>query len=212
MTEAEWLTCTDPFRMLEFLRRTQSGRKARLFICGLCRFLWRHLVDKRSRKAVEIAERYADGMASRVELQLASRALPYYRYGRASATVTSVVGDNPWGGASEIVQLIKFAQETYIGRTWSQPLIGEAPKLLRCVFANPFRVVRSNATWLAWNDSTIPRIAQTIYDDLAFDGMPILADALEDAGCDDADILRHCREPGEHVRGCWVIDLLLGKE
>ncbi len=68
-----------------------------------------------------------------------------------------------------------------------------------------------NPDWLAWNDATVRNIAKAIYDEQAFDRMPILADALEDAGCDNADILRHCREPGEHVRGCWVVDLLLGK-
>ena len=56
------------------------------------------------------------------------------------------------------------------------------------------------------------RIAQAIYDKRAFDRMPILADALEDAGCDNADILAHCRGPNEHVRGCWVVDLILGKQ
>ena len=56
------------------------------------------------------------------------------------------------------------------------------------------------------------QIAQAIYDDRAFDRMPILADALEDAGCMDQTILNHCRQSGEHVRGCWVVDLLLGKE
>ncbi len=62
-----------------------------------------------------------------------------------------------------------------------------------------------------WNDATIPKVAQAIYDDRAFDRLPILADALEDAGCDNADLLTHCRSGGEHVRGCWVVDLLLGK-
>ena len=62
-----------------------------------------------------------------------------------------------------------------------------------------------------WNDGTVHRVAQAIYDERAFERMPILADALEDAGCDNADILNHCRNGGEHVRGCWVIDLLLGK-
>jgi hypothetical protein len=84
--------------------------------------------------------------------------------------------------------------------------------LLRDICGNSFRSATRQLTWLAWNDSTVPRIAQTIYDDRAFDRLPILADALEDAGCDNADILNHCREPGEHVRGCWVVDLLLGKE
>jgi len=73
------------------------------------------------------------------------------------------------------------------------------------------RHVRLDLSWLAWNDGAIPKIAQVIYDNRAFDHLPLLADALEDAGCDDADILSHCRTPGEHVRGCWVVDLLLGK-
>ena len=64
---------------------------------------------------------------------------------------------------------------------------------------------------VAWNDGTVRKIAQAIYDERAFDRLPILADALEDAGCDNADILNHCRNGGEHVRGCWVVDLLLGK-
>jgi hypothetical protein len=64
---------------------------------------------------------------------------------------------------------------------------------------------------LTWNDGTVIKIAQAIYNERAFERLPILADALEDAGCDNADILRHCREPGEHMRGCWVVDLLLGK-
>ncbi len=65
--------------------------------------------------------------------------------------------------------------------------------------------------WLAWNDGAIPKMAQAIYDDRAFDRLPILADALEDAGCDNQEILDHCRSNGEHVRGCWVVDLILGK-
>ena len=74
-----------------------------------------------------------------------------------------------------------------------------------------FRPISINATWLAWNDGAIRKMAHVIYDARAFDRLPLLADALEDAGCTDADILSHCRTPAEHVRGCWVVDLLLGK-
>ncbi len=84
--------------------------------------------------------------------------------------------------------------------------------LLRDIAGNLFRpqpVIDSS--WLSWNDRIIPKLAQAIYDDRAFDRLPILADALEEAGCTNADILNHCRQPGEHVRGCWVVDLLLGK-
>jgi hypothetical protein len=73
----------------------------------------------------------------------------------------------------------------------------------------PFRPVALNPAWLT---STVKKPAQSIYDDRAFDRLPILADALEDAGCDNQDVLSHCRSTGEHVRGCWVVDLVLGKE
>jgi hypothetical protein len=88
----------------------------------------------------------------------------------------------------------------------------KACDILRDVFDNPFRITLLDPSWLKWQDGTVRNIAQAIYDARTFDRMPILGDALEDAGCDDPEILRHCRESCEHVRGCWVIDLLLGKE
>jgi hypothetical protein len=84
--------------------------------------------------------------------------------------------------------------------------------LLRDIFGNPFRPVALDPAWLAWNGGTVRKMAEAIYDDRAFDRLPILADALEEAGCTDRDILDHCRWGGDHVRGCWAIDLLLGKE
>jgi hypothetical protein len=81
--------------------------------------------------------------------------------------------------------------------------------IFRDIFGNPFRPVTLNP---AWRTSNVPALAQSIYHQRAFDRLPILADALEDAGCDNADILNHCRQPGEHVRGCWVVDFLIGKE
>jgi hypothetical protein len=83
--------------------------------------------------------------------------------------------------------------------------------VVRCVFGNPFHKESLDPSWLAWNDGTVVKLAQGIYDEQAFDRLPILADALEEAGCANADILGHCRQPGPHVRGCWVVDLVLGK-
>jgi hypothetical protein len=80
---------------------------------------------------------------------------------------------------------------------------------IRDLFGNPFRPVTVDPAWLTRN---VIAIAEGIYEDRAFDGMPILADDLEESGCDDAEILDHCRSPAEHVRGCWVIDAILGKE
>ena len=82
-------------------------------------------------------------------------------------------------------------------------------RLLRDIFGNPFRPVAFDP---AWRTSTVVALARGMYDTRDFAPMPILADALQDAGCDHPDILDHCRDPeGTHVRGCWVVDLVLGK-
>lgn len=81
--------------------------------------------------------------------------------------------------------------------------------LFRDIFGNPFRPVTLDPEWLT---STVTALARHMYDSLDFTAMPILADALEEVGCENADILSHCRGPGPHVRGCWVVDLVLGKE
>ncbi len=85
-------------------------------------------------------------------------------------------------------------------------------ELIRDIFGNPFRPSTIAPERPTWNNGTVPKLAQTIYDDRRYDIMPILGDALEDAGCTDVQILDHCRGPGPHVRGCWVVDLILGKE
>jgi hypothetical protein len=83
--------------------------------------------------------------------------------------------------------------------------------LFREMFGNPFRPAAVDPAWLSWNGGTVPRLAESVYREQAFDHLPILADALEESGCHHADILAHCRGPGPHVRGCFVLDALLGK-
>src|SRR5437868_6381671 len=70
--------------------------------------------------------------------------------------------------------------------------------LLRDIFGNPFRPVTVDPAWLRWHEETVPRLAQAIYDERRFNDLPILADALEEAGCTEADVLAHCRGKGEH--------------
>ena len=84
----------------------------------------------------------------------------------------------------------------------------EQCKLLRCIFGNPFRAVAFSAKWLT---PTVTTLAQQMYESCDFSTMPILADALQDAGCGNEDILTHCLGPGPHVRACWVVDLVLAK-
>jgi hypothetical protein len=84
--------------------------------------------------------------------------------------------------------------------------------LLRCIFGPlAFRPISIDPAWLTWHDGMLVSMAQQMYDSRDFSDLPILADALEEAGCSNQDILGHCRSGGEHVRGCWVVDLLLGK-
>jgi hypothetical protein len=84
--------------------------------------------------------------------------------------------------------------------------------LLRAIVGNPVVRRTVNPAWLDWQDGLIRRLAQAAYDEGAFDHLPILADALEEAGCTDEAILTHLRSPGPHVRGCWVVDLILARE
>jgi hypothetical protein len=88
----------------------------------------------------------------------------------------------------------------------------EQARLVREIVGNPFRQVKADPSWSAWNNGAARSLAQLIHDERAFDRLPILADALEDAGCDNADILDHLRGPGPHVRGCWVLDLLIDRK
>jgi hypothetical protein len=84
---------------------------------------------------------------------------------------------------------------------------------LRDLIGNPFRPVAFAPSWLShpWRTSTVAALADAIYTEQAFDRLPVLADALEEAGCDNADVLSHCRGPGPHVPGCWVVDMVLCK-
>lgn len=98
------------------------------------------------------------------------------------------------------------------GFAWDQNDEKAKCSIIRDIFYNPFRPLPTiTPSLLTWNDATIPKLAQQIYDERRFEDMPILADALIDAGCRDEEILSHCRSEGPHVKGCWVLDLLLGK-
>ncbi len=88
----------------------------------------------------------------------------------------------------------------------------DAVDLLREIFGNPFRPAFIDPRWLTHNENAVARLARSIYDGRHFHDMPLLADALGEAGCDHAAILAHCRTPAKHVRGCWVIDALLGRK
>jgi hypothetical protein len=233
MTGAEWMVCKDPGLMLDSIRFKVSERKVRLFACGCVRRIENLLTDQRALDALEIAERYADGFvveAKRSEARKADQQVAQSRSvtsrptfhkweRRAASAVYYATARNPSEAAWNARQ---FAIEALIwkagGFTGSDArAIDESEKslqaeLIRDIFGIPLAKIAFHRDWLSWNNGTLPKLAQSIYDDRAFDRLPILADALEDAGCDNPDILAHCRGLGPHVRGCWVIDLILGKE
>ena len=210
MTEKEWLDCTDPTPMLDSLRGKVGDRKKRLFACACCRGIWHLLPDRRSRKAVEASERYADGLITPEKLHLV------WGDNRWAANVATRNSDGLEGAKWIVAHLtepdairVLFAMwpAAYLGgREIQQPL---QCALLRDIFGNPFRPVTVGPRWLT---SNVVELAKAIYEERVFDRMPILSDALMDAGCDQEEIIRHCRSSGPHVRGCWVVDLILGKE
>jgi hypothetical protein len=230
MTEAEWLDDTDPERMLAFLRGRASDRKVRLFAVACCRRIWQLMTDERSRGAVEVAERFEDAHATTEELEEASDSacavcdaelklspsgdgrerIPAQSsgYSAALAAYNVSVPIGWWGAAPAFVAPDKSAREATHRSTTE---FAAQCNLLRDIFGNPFRPVDAELFAAAMRSKRVLTDARTIYTDRAFDRLPILADALEDAGCDNADILAHCRGGGEHVRGCWVVDLILGK-
>jgi hypothetical protein len=236
MNEREWLKCTETYKMLEFLSRNGSGRKLRLFACGVCRQrAWHLLVDKRSRKAIEVAERYAEGMANQTLLRAAwlrARAAAQ-AVGRGSGVRGSIKVAQRAAAAAAVVahrshQRTRHAAGWVFSTVWyGEGLNDESRRtaersahlvLLRCVFGNPFRPVTLDRAWLRWNGGTIPKLAQAIYDERSLpEGalnptrLAILADALEEAGCTHTEMLSHCRDSGAHVRGCWVVDAILRK-
>jgi hypothetical protein len=195
--------------MLEFLHGKASERKFRLFAVACCRRIWGAITNPHSREAVEVAERHADLEVGDEGLLVAHAAA----YGRAWRELPAERA--AWDVTSD--DAFEAAHETVGHAAWSTRRKARASELraqvalIHDVFNNPFRQVRIEPSCLTWQGSLVREMAQTIYGERRFEDLPILADALEDAGCDNADILDHCRRPGEHARGCWVVDLLLGK-
>jgi hypothetical protein len=185
--EAEWLACADPTPMLKFLRGNVSDRKLRLFACACCRTIWKSVTDA-IREAVTVWERFADGLATRDELSMATQ------------------------------EVISSAERVRVNSQGGNPPVQAS--LFRCIFGNPFRPSPPlPPAVLAWNDRTILRLAEAIYEDRQMPAgtldpgrLGILADALLDAGCNDEDLIQHCRSDGPHARGCWAVDLILGRQ
>jgi serine/threonine protein kinase len=200
MTESDWLACTNPDQMLSHLYNLELDsalRKMRLFACACVRQSWASLVDERSRKAVEVAERYADGQATERELKTARKAA--WEVGEGAHAEAAAIATNPssWTAALETARLTARYMQCSLLHDLYGPLL--------------FRTHPLDLSWLQHNGSAVRRLAAEIYEEEAFDRMGQLATALKEAGCEDEEMLAHCYKPGPHVRGCWVLDLLLGE-
>jgi hypothetical protein len=219
MTADEWNECRrSDFMFLPLHKWLNANpgaarrydRKFLLYAVACCRQRWELFSSAVFRRAVDAAERYADGGANRDEMQalyteLMNRPTPDApSHALEEMTIWMV---SPGSG---IQLLVASAMQLGTATGWDDfemVTTAQAP-LLRCIVGNPFRPVACEPSW---RTSTAVGLAEGIYADHAFDRLPILADALEEAGCDDADVLGHCRGDGPHARGCWVVDLVLGK-
>lgn len=215
MTEDEWLGSADLRPMLKDLDGKATDRKLRLFGCGCCRRIWSTLSLGPVRRTVEAAERFSDGEITPAELDHAHRMAQGHwvaRLNRNDARMTEPrfkrqmhrlgLGTDVAHDAPFQVKVFDLFEHDRFLRAVSLPL-------LRCVFGNPFRPVAFDPRW---RTADTVGLARGIYEDRAFDRLPLLADALMDAGCADEQVIGHCRGDGPHVRGCWVVDLVLGKE
>ncbi len=230
MTEAEWLASNDPQVMLEFITRRSliSARKLRLFAVAVYRSIRPHNVEHEQTAWRWETHEYdlSSSLKSWLSYVVQSETDSGHNYpspGTVAALLRDVVG-NPFRPPQPLYRLAKLDDSGWSG-------LHKVP----------------DSPWLTHNDGAVAKLAKVIYDERKFDALPMLADALQEAGCDDEAILRHCRgmdrhprcgvqshdleceacgvrlygqdvqavcrfKQGPHVRGCWVLDLLLGKE
>jgi hypothetical protein len=240
ITEEKWLGWdTRPIDLANFALPRASERKIRLFAVACCDLVADKMVDPRSRQAVEMALRHADGTATDEELSAAfdaaykasvsivgkgirERGLPDQTSAEsgAAALACSAVqlldrtptGDKPDGwlslcaGGTVSDFLIWHTMQAATGDPF---IFVKVTGLMRDICGNPFRRVVADPEWHTPGPKSL---ARDIYDLKAFDRLPQIASSLEAVGCDDPSVLNHCRIPGSHARGCWVVDLVLGYE
>jgi hypothetical protein len=234
MTEAEWLTGEEPDWLVEslYLGRIASDRKYRLFTCACCLRLG-SIFPTASLALLSAAEAFCDGLIpeSVIREQCRTTAWPMdepgigeqhptqYLHQAALCAAGEPYSFEEWEEVKEpdsrpsaAGAVIYLSLATRDQQNWLELCREERSQqmhFLRDVFGNPFRPVAFDAKW---RTDTVVSLAKGMYESRDFSATPILADALQDAGCGSADILDHCRGEGVHVRGCWVIDLLLEKE
>ena len=201
MTEAAWLACNSPEPMYSVLQgmSTASERRWYLFACACLRDYRVRVTERREYRGVTVwinaTEGYVDGLVTQARWESAGTRCGWAHegspHGHAAWTADAAANAVSRGDPTE--REGQYRREA---------------DMVRDIFGNPFRHV---IFCPSWRTSTAVSLTRQIYDSRDFSAMPILADALQDAGCEDEQLLGHCRGPGPHVRGCWAIDLVLGK-
>jgi hypothetical protein len=216
MTEQEWLACKDPEPMLELLRGKQCERKLRLFACACCRRIWPLLKDERGRQAVELAERFSDGLTASNEMMIAGLAAEdasndaldkddgVLCNSTAAAMLTAQlegVHELLRGMPNVFANVVDPGEEA--GLIARPAMLNELAGLFRHIFGNPFRPYPAPPSW----PSAVVQLAESLYggQDWAF----ALHDALLEAG--HAELAEHFRREPWHPKGCFAMDAILGK-
>jgi hypothetical protein len=234
VTEEEWLGLSpcDVWSMWRSMPKPKGAkeshhtRKERLIGAELMRLVADQLTDPHLTCVIEIAEQFADHKITAKKYWAAEEkayAAWDVRHPNRAAQDAALVAHKFLYSLDDFLMLLSGAVESRasllarragkrargIARDSIRMVEERIRKLIREVHGNPFRPVKFNKKWLT---DTAVSLARTMYDSRDFSAMPILADALQDAGCDNEDILSHCRDPKQlHIRGCWVVDGVLGK-
>jgi hypothetical protein len=223
MTEAEWLACADPFRLMQTMPTHPSLRKWRLLSCAFCRLVWDLLDGNGCREDVELAERFADGQATREELTTArtparrrlEAVSALSQKEAAHAVLYALLDEGSLDGYWSGVIACGAASEVLSAVSYRPDALAAVLLLVIEVMGNPFRLARP-AVSQTRDTLAVARAAYEARESTSgrLDNarLAVLADSLEEAGCTDADLLSHLRSPGPHVRGCWALDLMLGKQ
>jgi hypothetical protein len=233
MSQPEARTAIDLPGLLPRRLSSLNTRKLRLFACACCRRIWPVLLDERCRQAVDMGERYADGKiddqglaAAREDAEKAyqediwpsveaciypvyEEMTPQRALSAAKAALWAHTHHATWKAARVDGIITAEAASDPKGFFWKST--EKAELTIQANFLGDLAGIPARAATFdpAWRNSATMKLAQTMYDDRSFDRLPILADALQAAGCNNSDILEHCRRPGVHIRGCWVLDMLL---
>jgi hypothetical protein len=234
--QERWKRCECLEERLRFLTLRFPARKQRLFLAGCCRRIWDQLVSGRSRYAVQVAERLADGLVGEEELQAAreaawaaARDATPAAWAAAKAAARTLLKAPPWdcGWPSPNYKrgYPQWLLDWYEGPSavaWDARMAlppdrrakeEEAQLVLSLDIADGIFLPLAPPTpaVLGWHDGTARRLAESIYQSRRFEDLPVLADLLEEAGLTDTELLGHLRLPGPHCLGCWALDTVLGK-